>query len=164
MEVKIIQAPAIKAVGIAQRFTQDSTGDIPALWDRFSAHATDIPNMTGERFLGICDGFTEESGISSFRYTAAAEVTEFGDMKDGLIAQELTPQTYAVFTHKITTDNLPEEFKATLNYIWGNWFPQSGYEHVCAPDFELYDSRFTPPMDGNPPSGEIDVYIPVRKK
>lgn len=164
VEPKIVEHPGFKAVGVADYFTQDTTDRIGDLWRSFNTRVGEISNMTGDLFFGICDDFDEKSGSSKFRYTAAAEVTEFGDLPEGMDAKEIGPQKYAVFTHKVTSPDLSADFKATLNYIWGTWFPQSNYERVPAPDFELYDSRFIPPGAPDGPGGEIDVYIPVKRK
>lgn len=164
VEPTIVEHPGFKAVGIADYFTQNTTDRIGDLWRSFNTRVGEIPNITGQCIFGICDDFDEKSGESKFRYTAAAEVTDFGTVPAGMAAKEIAPQKYAVFTHKVTSPDIAGDFKATLNYIWGTWFPQSNYERVHAPDFELYDSRFTPPSAPGGPSGEIDVYIPIKEK
>lgn len=61
---------------------------------------------------------------------------------------------YARFTHRGTVNTLIQ----TYYYIWGAWFPKSGFELANRDDFECYTERFTGANDSN---SEIDIFFPV---
>lgn len=61
---------------------------------------------------------------------------------------------YAKFTHKGTVDTLIQ----TYHYIWGVWFPKSGFNIAERDDFECYTERFS---DANDKNSEIDIYFPI---
>ncbi len=73
-----------------------------------------------------------------------------------MVKFEVPEQTYAIFTHKGKLDKL----RHTYEYIYGEWLPQSDYEHVGKFNFELYDHRF---MFGSDDS-ELDIYIAIKPK
>ena len=60
----------------------------------------------------------------------------------------------AVFSHKGSPNNL----NLTYEYIIGTWLPNSGYEPVMSPDFELYDQRFNPESEDS----EMFIFIPIK--
>jgi AraC family transcriptional regulator len=43
-------------------------------------------------------------------------------------------------------------------YIYGSWFPKSGYKVSGSPDIEWYDNRFLGPDNEN---SEVEIYIPI---
>ena len=100
-----------------------------------------------------------DGGCGAFTYTAAVEVTRLDNVPEGMRAHRIAPHAYAVFTHKVTSPDIPSDIRKTPRYIWATWLPQSGYEHAAAPELELYDERFDPMT----PAGEFDIYIPVIK-
>lgn len=61
---------------------------------------------------------------------------------------------YAVFTHKGTVDTLIQ----TYQYIWGVWFPKSGFQIADRDDFECYTERFA---GADHDKSEIDIYFPI---
>ncbi|OAS87807.1 hypothetical protein A6K24_18905 [Metabacillus litoralis] len=52
----------------------------------------------------------------------------------------------------------PKSIQSTWNFIFTEWFPQSGYEHNGSVEFELYDERCY-----ESENKEMDIYIPVKK-
>lgn len=63
---------------------------------------------------------------------------------------------YARFIHKGTVDTLLQ----TYHFIWGVWFPKSGFELDERDDFECYTQRFLGP---NNQKSEIDIYFIIKK-
>lgn len=74
-------------------------------------------------------------------------------MTAGCIAATIPANAYAVFTHSGHVSRLSD----TVKQIWTHWLPASTYQHVAAPDFELYDERWNPETG----EGEIDVWVPI---
>lgn len=156
MEPRIVTKPAFKAVGLAGQFAADATDGIPALWERFGAYDGEIENPLGSHYLGLCFGGQDDD----LTYVAAREVTDLEKLPDGLVGHEVEAQTYAVFTIGLTEDEpIGKQMGRAHRHIWDNWLPSSDYAFAEAPDFEHYDERFDPATK----TGEIDIYIPVRK-
>ena len=87
---------------------------------------------------------------------AARPVDSLDDIPDGMVGRTVPEGSYAVFTHVGRLDTLGR----TMNYIYGSWVPNSGYELRPGPDLELYDDRFDPASE----TSEMDIYIPVKEK
>ncbi|MHC1723537.1 MAG: GyrI-like domain-containing protein [Aminipila sp.] len=68
--------------------------------------------------------------------------------------KELSGGQYIKFIHKGTVETL----FATYQYIWGIWYPQSGYEIADREDFECYTEKFLGPYNEN---SEIEIYFPI---
>ena len=164
MEIKIMQTPrftdypAFRAVGLRGSYEDMNGADIPALWDRFNAVAQRIPHAITDRAFGICLPPSKPDG--KFDYFAAVAVTEVGALDDQFEVVEVPAQYCAVFTHRISQSNINADLAPLMRFIWEEWLPNSDYDYTGGPDFELYDHRFD--IDG--PSGEFDIYIPVRAK
>jgi AraC family transcriptional regulator len=50
--------------------------------------------------------------------------------------------------------------RSTWNAVWNQWFPQSGYEALDAPDFERYGEEFDPDSG----DGGLEIWIPVKQQ
>jgi AraC family transcriptional regulator len=157
MKPRIARRPASHAIGMAGHFTPATTSQIPELWERFARGPMDhVPDRVGHHTLGLCidadPATVEEAG---FTYVAAVEVNRLDQVPTGVIALTIPANTYAVFTHTGHISRLPD----TVKQIWGHWLPSSPYAHVPAPDFELYDERWSPDTG----EGDIDVWVPIAK-
>lgn len=160
MEPKIMERAGFKAIGLSLKMTQQETGEIPALWGQLGQRAAEVPNKTCGPAYGICADWKGGRASDSFTYTAAVEVSSLDEVPEGMRGIEVPDQTYAVFTHKMTSQDIPKDIQVTMRHIWGTWLPNSEYECAGTPDFELYDERFDPVKL----TGEFDIYIPIRKK
>jgi AraC family transcriptional regulator len=119
----------------------------------------EIPGTTGKAGYGVCLEGVGSKG--EFDYLAGADVEADIRPPQGFGRIDIVPQTYAVFTHRVTADaGLHEVLQAGCRYIWGTWLPSSEFEAVEEPDFERYDERFDPFT----PAGEFDICLPVRAK
>lgn len=155
LEPKIIKKDGFKVVGL-KYYGDDPKNNCPKLWENFFKRMGEIENKVGnmESFGLMCTG-EEEMSEEKFDYIACIGVTEFGKIPEGMVGAEVPAATYAVFTHKGTLENLPR----TYEYIYGTWFPKSGYEPVGMNEFEYYDQRFTGKEDS-----EFDIYVPLKEK
>lgn len=73
---------------------------------------------------------------------------------DGMVEKSFAGGRYVKFVHKGSVETL----LSTYQYIWGVWFPQSGYELADREDFECYTDKFLGPFHFN---SEIEIYFPV---
>lgn len=156
MDVEFKDMGEILAIGMGGTYRPETTGDIPALWQQFGAAAPGIPNAVPGRAFGICS-FDPASKSCDFTYTAALEVTSIDQVPDGMQSLHITPQRYAVITHKMTSPNIPDDLRKTLDHFFNVWLPQSDYQHAAAPEVEIYDHRFDPVNL----TGEFDYCVPV---
>lgn len=145
--------PAIKAIGLAQTFDQDTRHGIPALWDKLIPQMGAVPNMTDGTTYGLCKG---TGGDGAFTYMAGVEVTSLDDVPDGMEGWEIPEQKYAVFTHTLGSENIHEDIQPTVQYIWGSWAETSGHTIANAPDFERYGPDFRPGQ-----GQVIEFFIPI---
>ena len=164
MEIKVMQTPrftdypAFRAVGLKRSYDDMNGADIPALWDRFNAVADRIPHAVPDRAYGICLPPSKPDG--KVDYYAALAVEKIGDLDEQFAVIDVPAQYCAVFTHCITQPNINTDLMPLMRFIWEAWLPNAGYDYTGGPDFELYDHRF----EAEGPSGEFDIYIPVRAK
>lgn len=158
MEPEIVEIDVFVVAGLRQRFDEESKHGIPALWDRFHQRRDEIRFRRRAETYGVCANADPEDG--SFDYIAAAPVERVDTLPEGMIAETVPRQTYAVFTHKVRGTPLHEELQPTIRWIWGTWLPASSYEYVPGPDFEVYPADFDPLLG----SGNLEICVPVRAK
>ena len=108
---------------------------------------------------GAC--FPENPENGEFVYVIGVEVKEGHAIPDGYHACALPEALYAVFsTPPADKANFSPAIQGTWDYIYSEWFPNSGYEFDSnGVDFELYDERCMGET-GN----VCDIYIPVVKR
>lgn len=166
MEPKFVTRPAFKVAGYELRTTsqdgQNST-EIPAFWQDYMQNKMDILHSAFEPVnhneYGICMNMDMQS--EEFSYVIGLEVADFDRVPEGFFKGEIAPAAYVVFTTPpADAASFTQSIQGTWQYVWGEWFPTSGYEYMPGGvDFELYDERCMPE------SGKvIDIYIPVVKK
>lgn len=156
LEPQIVEKPAFKIVGLAGEFSQDTNDRIPALWTAFRERHGEIESAVAGHYFGLCIGVEDDR----FTYVAAVETRDLDKVPEGLCGLEIAEQTYAVFTVPLAgKEPIGREIGRANRFIWKTWLPQSGYDFARAPDFEYYDERFDPKTL----SGEIDLYVPIRK-
>jgi AraC family transcriptional regulator len=157
MEPEIREIDSFVVVGIRERFAAETKHHIPELWDRFLPLIEKIPHASMNGSYGVCLNSDTEEG--SFDYIAGNAVERVDTLPEGLIAETIPRQTYAVFTHTLKTHSLHEELQPTVTWIWGTWLPASMYEYAPGPDFEAYPAGFAPA-----PGNAIDICVPIRRR
>ena len=150
MEPKIVKGAAFTVVGMKYH-GKNENNEIPQLWGEFGPRMHEIKQVANPHIAyGVCDNFDKSSG--EFDYIAGFEVSSTAEIPGGMVSWDIPEGKYAVFTCTLPT--LGEAFQ----YAYHTWLPQSGYQHVAGPEFELYDERF----DLKDPGSEMDVYIPIK--
>lgn len=157
MEPKFVKKDSFDVIGFEIKTTlkdNQNTKDIPEFWCKIMAGnlVDKIPNRKDEKeSLGICIDF--DCNDQSFSYLIASEVTSTDNIPDGMVKRTIPGAEFAVFTVK---GEMPKSIPEGFARIFSEWFPNSEYEHADSADIELYDDRYN--------AGEMDIYIPVRKK
>lgn len=157
MEPNFVERDAFAVVGMRGSFMKDDTDEIPALWERVQNRWDDLIPIMTDAGIGAC--VADRSNAGTFDYIAGVATEIDADPPEGMEKLVIAPQTYAVFTHKISQPNINVDIKPTISHIFGTWFPNSGYSLARSPDFEYYGERFDPQTM----TGEIDFYVPVLK-
>lgn len=150
-EPRFEYGPFLLIAGFGGRFTQDSTEDIPALWEKLIPHLGKIPAQVNEVTYGVCCNADGEGG---FEYIAGVQIDKLDELPEKYRWVEIQPQHYAVFEHKGPLEQLPETFQ----YIWNTWLPQSGREAADAPEFERYSADFNPKLH----TGTLEIWLPLK--
>jgi AraC family transcriptional regulator len=161
MEPVFKKMSEMKIIGLAGKFIsilspeKDNMVVIPALWQKYMPRRHEIKNAVNAVNLGVCYEVPPEkrSRPDECMYMAAAAVSSFENVPEGMETFTIPKGLYAVFTHK----GRLETFEFTMNYIYGSWLPKSGKKLRHAPDLEMYDHRFKLNEDDS----EIDIYIPI---
>jgi AraC family transcriptional regulator len=123
-----------------------------------------MEKLHGEYFLEshaeheVC--FSEDPENGDMVYVIGVKVKEGRGVPEGYYICIVPEALYAVFTMPPAEEsNFVSSIQGTWDYIYSEWFPNSGYEFASGGlDFELYDERC------RDTAGKIiDIYIPVVK-
>lgn len=157
---KIIKVPEKKLIGLSTELSlaNDTTA---ALWQKFMPQRSTIKNRVDDNFYSMqvytnglsLDNFTPQT---SFTKWATVEVDSFSEIPSGLDTYLLSGGLYAVFRYK----GLPKDFPTTLQYIFQEWLPKSGYTLDNREHFEVLGKDYK----RNDPSSEEDIYIPIKAR
>jgi len=154
---EIITIPTIYIMGIRFKTTIAGNESV-AMWQQFNNQVS--PALLAKKRYGIyeagetcsSDMFNTDSKTMAF---VGVEILENHPILDGMQRKKLCGGKYARFIHRGTVDTLIQ----TYHYIWGVWFPKSGFELANRDDFECHTERFTGADDEN---SEIDIYFPIK--
>ncbi|MEI5677462.1 MULTISPECIES: AraC family transcriptional regulator [unclassified Mesorhizobium] len=150
-EPRFVEGKAMLIAGLGERYEYDRTNNlIPALWQRFNEYEGSIPGAVPNAWYGLCCNFDD----TSFEYVSGVEVTDFSEMPKEFKRVRVSPQKYAVFTHR---DHI-SAIRGTMHTIWSKWLPESQYKSADAPNFERYGPEFDP-RSGN---GGLEIWVPIK--
>lgn len=153
MEPKFVNRPAFSVVGM-RYFGKNQNQEISHLWEQANPRFGEIRNLAPKaEAYGICMN-VPGAQPGEFEYVAGLEVTKVDDMPEGMVAREVPASKYAMFTHVGSL----AELKATYDYIYQTWLPQSGYELTGGADFELYNEDFK----DFAPDSRFYIYVPIK--
>ncbi|MFA6675887.1 MAG: AraC family transcriptional regulator [Bacilli bacterium] len=104
--------------------------------------------------VAVC--FSMENNKDVFRYGIGGFIENVKTIPQGFETIAIPGQTYAKFKAE---GAMPDAIQNLWKLIISEWLPNSNYEIVEAPDFEIYDVG-----DNQSPSYKSEVWIPVRLK
>lgn len=138
--------PGARLVGASDRFTPETRGAIPGLWDRVVAEFG--PAMMGKETFGVCHDF---DGDDFTYFVGMADDGGAAGLPEKLTLPE---RTYAVFEHAGHISSISD----TWSGIFEVWMPESGVQLTDGPEFERYAADFSPEGEGG-----VSIWIPVEK-
>ncbi|WP_229683267.1 AraC family transcriptional regulator [Virgibacillus oceani] len=160
MDYKIVEKEAFRVVGKRIRTaTCDGQNhrDIQAFWDEsnsngFTAELEKYCDTMG--LIGACMDFDKEQ--DELTYFICAEKGK-NSVPDSWEERIIPAATWAVFP---AIGPIPHAIEKTWDRIFSEWFPSTGYEHVDAPELEVY------PVSGDVSAEDhqCDIWIPILKK
>jgi len=139
-------------------FSNDKTFD---LWNSFMPNRHKIRNRKSNDLLSLQiydQGYDVKifDPESEFEKWAAAEVTAFDAIPDGMEPFILVGGLYAVFKHKGPASTGSDTFK----YIFYTWLPDSDYIIDNRPHFEILGEKYK----YESAESEEEVWIPIKHK
>jgi AraC family transcriptional regulator len=143
----------LRAVGLAEICSFETTSKIPAQWQRFMAYYNAIPAKLDRIPVGLSRASDDEG---QFEYIAAVEVSHFGDSPKELLKLEIPAREYAVFEHRGHVSALYE----TYSSIWNEAMPRLGRSVADAPILE----RHNPTFDPRTGEGGIGLWVPTAQQ
>jgi AraC family transcriptional regulator len=147
---RIEAGKALLIAGLGERFTFDTLGGLPALWQRFNEYRGHVPGQVGATAYGVCYN-TDDTG---FDYIAGVEVADISSIPKQFTHLLVAEQRYAVFSHEQHVASV----KGTFMAIFNDWLPKSGHQPADAPVFERYDERFDPRSG----TGGFEIWVPLK--
>lgn len=159
MEPRIVEVAERKLVGMKTE-TRLIDNQIPRLWQTFMPQRSTIKNGLLTGFFAVHE---RDSGVNFENFTPATlytswatiEVSDQEQIPEGMEARQLSGGLYAIFIHKGPAQN----FKATMDFIYGQWLPNSAYEIDDRDQFEIMAEDYLGP---NHPEAEEEVWVPIR--
>lgn len=159
MQPRIENTPEKKLIGkrLKMSFAENRTME---LWKSFMPVHNEIKNRVNQDLISMQvynDGFSFSNFDinASFEKWAAAEVSDFDTIPDGMENFTLAEGLYAVFEYKgLNTDT------SIFQYIFGTWLPASEYVLDSRPHFEVLGAKYK----NNDPESEEEIWIPIKIK
>ncbi len=141
--------------------TWEEENEIGQLWKRFNKFILENPdsmnNVNSRNVFYEVHSITDESFTKGYFniFVGVQTETVAAGIPFGLVAKQLPPSKYALFTLK------GQEIASDWNrQIMSDWAPSSGLELLCNYTILKYDDRFKG-MDKIDES-EMDILIPIR--
>ena len=153
MDIKIQKKPAFTVAGVLLEAIDNS--QCPSAWEQLYAnHSFEILESLGSgQFFGVCSDVKEGEIIN---YMAAYDVTDKAKAEElGLSIKEISEAEYAIVPVKGT---IPTSIHHAWKYVLEVFFPETGYRHSGAPDFEVYTKG-----DMSLTNYQMELWIPVIK-
>jgi AraC family transcriptional regulator len=154
MEYIEVKKPSMKFVGVGvDTSVQNASKDCPVVWGEFMKRCKEIKNyIGGMKNYGVCVNPNEKE--CSFRYVACAEISESGDVPDGMEEVKIPEENYFVFVHKGKLEKLGETYGAIMETMPNAKKKQKGEFWV-----EFYDLKWK----GDKEESEFEIWIPVEE-
>ncbi len=127
------------------------------LWRSFMPRRHELSNVLSSDLISMqiydSNYFKAFNPTNTFTKWAAAEVSGFDAVPEGMSTIVIPDGMYAVFDYKGSSAD-PSIFQ----YIFSQWLPQSGYHLDNRPHFEVLGKNYR----NNDPESEEEIWIPVK--
>lgn len=151
--IEILPSKKLAGVSLSMSLADNKTAE---LWRNFMPRCHEIGNKVSTELysLQVYDSGFDFKPETIFTKWAATEVHDFSAVPEGMASFEIPEGLYAVFIHKGAAPTASR----TFGYIFGVWFPSSGYELDDRPHFEILGEKYR----NNHPESEEEIWIPVK--
>ena len=153
MDIKIQKKPAFTVAGVLLEAIDNSK--CPSAWEQLYAHHSFemLEGLGSGQSFGVCSDVKEGEIIN---YMAAYDVTDKAKAEElDLSIKEIPEAEYAIVPVK---GPIPASIHNAWKYVLEVFFPETGYRHSGAPDFEVYTEG-----DMSSPDYQMELWIPVSK-
>ena len=156
--IEVIPEKLLIGKSMRMSLSKNKTSD---LWKDFMTNKSVIENPVGTDLYSVqvydqIEYFKKFSPDTEFTKWAVTEVKNHKNIPKGFLPFKLESGLYAVFFHK----GLPSTFPKIIQFIFGEWLPNSEYDLDDRPHFELLGINYK----NNDPSSEEELWIPIRKR
>ena len=105
--------------GLGGKYSHQTNGNIPALWQRLQPHLGNAPGQVRVRGVtfGVCYNMDDEG---NFDYLAGVEVSGFSELPSELRPLPIPAQRYAIFSHSEHVSTM----RSVCMTIWTKWLPE----------------------------------------
>jgi AraC family transcriptional regulator len=151
--IEILEAKKLIGIRMKMSLSKNRTFE---LWQQFMPRRTEVKNRISKDFISM-QKYGENwnfSPDSLFEKWAAVEVSNFLEIPPNMETYLLQGGKYAVFIH-----HGPASLAAkTMQYIFGQWFPNSAFLPDNREHFEIL------PEDYNPvdPEAKEEIWVPIK--
>ncbi|MCP4294371.1 MAG: GyrI-like domain-containing protein [Proteobacteria bacterium] len=155
MEYRIEELEPKKLIGINLKMSL-SKNRTAELWQTFMPRRDEVQNRTSSDYISM-QKYGENwtfSPQTMFVKWASVEVSSFTDLPSNMETYQLQGGKYAVFVHIGPASAAAN----TMQYIFGEWFPESGYQLDNREHFELLPESYNP-VD---PNAREEIWIPIK--
>ena len=153
MDIKIQKKPAFTVAGVLLEAIDNS--QCPSAWEQLYANHSfeSLESLGSGQSFGVCSDVKEGEIIN---YMAAYDVAYKAKAEElGLSIKEISEAEYAIVPVK---GAIPASIHHAWKYVLEVFFPETGYRHSGAPDFEVYTEG-----DMSSPDYQMELWIPVVK-
>ena len=151
MDIKIQKKPSFTVAGVLLEAIDNSK--CPSAWEQlYATHSFEsLEGLGSGQSLGVCSDVKEGEIID---YMAAYDVTDKVKAEElGLSIKDISEAEYAIVPVK---GAIPASIHHAWKYVLEVFFPETGYRHSGAPDFEVYFKG-----DMSSPDYQMELWIPV---
>ncbi|MGT2656385.1 AraC family transcriptional regulator [Streptococcus varani] len=153
MAIKIEKKDALVVAGVLLEEIDNSL--CSSAWDQLFEKTSfeSLESLGNGQSFGVCTSGKEAHLIN---YMAGYDVTDQKKAKDlGLSIMEIEPAEYAIIPVK---GPIPGSIHKAWKYVLEVFFPETGYSHSGAPDFEVYSED-----DMYADDYEMELWVPISK-
>ena len=147
------KGPELLIAGLGERYTSETSGRIPAQWERFARYIGKFPGQVGKAAYGVLCKLDDAGHLEhDIKYVTGVEVSDLAQVPAEWSRVRIPAHKYAVFTHR---DNV-----STIRQTWSTihrWLPKSKWKVADAPQFERYGESF----NGATGDGGVEIWIPI---
>lgn len=153
---RIEQAGPLLVAGLREPLDQNAAQKIPYLWQQLTGGWDQIAQRVGNVGYGVCIHLRNHE----YYYMAACAVWDFTGLAEPFSPFIIPSQTYAVFSHAGSVETI----RTTIDFVFDQWLPTSGYQHVIAMENSLhFFERYGEAFDPHTGTGDIEIWLPIRR-